>query len=357
RASAVTKGRAWPISGQTLTRRSASALALGAILLSAATPSHAEPGQDARAEAQKSFDRAEQAYQEERFAEALAAYREAAEADPSARFALTARARAADLAAHAEGDFAPLTRLSIVRRDPAKSSDHAVIEALERDVAAFPPGRVRGEAALVIADAWWHRLGEPRRAVAPLEAAVADEASDRLTRSLALGELTRLHRELGDLDAALAAVERFPDLAPTARAEVRKLVRRGHLRAAAAALLAALGVVGLASIVRAAPRIGGLGEIPRALLPPIAVAFSLYLGGAAAVLVRLRGDGDPRPFVWLGLGVLAVFAVARAWRLGWGAGGPSMRAARGVLGAAGVLAAAFLAVERTNASYLEGLGL
>ncbi len=338
-------------------RRTASALALGAMLLSLASSSHAEPGPDARAAAQQSFDRAEQAFQAERFAEALAAYREAVAADPSARFVLTARARAADLAAHAEGDFAPLARLSIVRRDPAKSSDRAEIEALARDVAAFPPGRVRGEAELVIADAWWHRLGEPRRAVAPLEAAVADETGDRLTRSLALGELARLHQELGDLDAALDAVERFPDLAPAARDEVRKLVRRGRVRTTAIALLAALGVVGLTSIVRAAPRVGGLGELPRALLPPFTVAFSLYLGGAAAVLVRLRGDGDPRPFVWLGLGVLAAFVVARAWRLGWGAGGPSARAARGLICAAGVIALAFLAVERTDASYLEGLGL
>jgi tetratricopeptide (TPR) repeat protein len=336
-------------------RRAASALALGAILLRAISPAHAAP--DARTAAQQSFDHAEQAFQAERFAEALAAYREAVAVDPSARFALTARARAADLAAHAEGDFVPLARLSLVRRDPTKLRDRAAVEALAADVATFPPGRVRGEAALVIADAWWHHLGEPRRAVAPLAAVVADEAGDRLTRSLALSELTRLQRELGDLDAALAAVERFPDLAPATRDEVRTLVRRGRLRTAAIAVLAILGVVGLASIARAAPRLGGLGEIPRALLPPLAVAFSLYLGGAAAVLVRLRGDGDPRPFVWLGLGVLAVFAVARAWRLGWGAGGPSARALRGVLCAVGVLAAAFLAVERTDASYLEGLGL
>lgn len=334
-------------------RRAAITLAVGVILTGAA-PSRAEPGPDARAAAQQSFDRAEQAFQAQRFAEALAAYREAAAADPSARFVPTARARAADLAAHAEGDFAPLTRLSAVRRDPTKSGDRAVIEALERDVAAFPPGRVRGEAELVIADAWWHRLGDPRRAVAALETAVADETGDRLTRSLALGELARLHRELGDLDAALAAVERFPDLAPAARNEVRTLVRRGRLRAAAIAVLAALALIGIASLVRATRR---LGEIPRALLPPFAVAFSLYLGGAAAVLVRLRGDGDPRPFVWLGLGVLATFAVARAWRLGWGAGGPSARAARGICCAIGVIAAAYLAVERTDASYLEGLGL
>ena len=339
-------------------RRAASALALGATLIRA-TPSSAEPGPDleARAAAQQSFDRAERAYQALRFAEALAAYREAAAADPSARFVPTARARAADLEAHAEGDFAPLARLSAVRRDPILSADRAVIEALERDVAAFPPGRVRGEAELTIADAWWHRLGDPQRAVSPLEAAIADETGDRLTRSLALAELVSLHRERGDLDAALAAVDRSPDLAPATRREVRTLVRRGRLRTAAIALLAALGLLGVVSIVRAARRLGGLAELPRALLPPLAVAFSLYLGGAAAVLVRLRGDGDPRPFVWLGLGVLATFTVARAWRLGWGDGGPSARAARGLLCAAAVIAAAFLAVERTDPGYLEGLGL
>ena len=337
-------------------RRAASAFALGAILIRA-TPSRAEPGLEARAAAQQSFDRAEQAFAALRFAEALTAYREAAAADPSARFVPIARARAADLEAHAEGGFAPLARLSAVRRDPIQSGDRAVIEALERDVATFPPGRVRGEAELTIADAWWHRLGDPRRAVPPLEAAIADETGDRLTRSLALGELVSLHRERGDLDAALAAVDRSPDLAPATRREVRTLVRRGRLRTVAIAFLAALGLLGVVSLLRAAPRLGGLAELPRALLPPLAVAFSLYLGGAAAVLVRLRGDGDPRPFVWLGLGVLAAFIVARAWRLGWGDGGPSARAARGLLCAAGVIAAAFLAVERTDPSYLEGLGL
>ena len=169
-------------------RRAASALALALVAVLISTPSRAEPS--ARIAAQQSFDRAEQAFQAQRFAEALAAYREAAAADPSARFALTARARAADLEAHAEGDFAPLARLSAVRRDPTKSSDRAAIEALAQDVATFPPGRVRGEAALVIADAWWHHLGDPRRAVAPLEAAVADATGDPLTRSFALSELS-----------------------------------------------------------------------------------------------------------------------------------------------------------------------
>jgi hypothetical protein len=338
--------------------RAASALAIAFITsLICATPARAEPSPAARAAAQQSFDRAELAFQELRFADALAAYRAATTADPSARFVPIARARAADLEAHAEGDFAPLARLAAVRRDPGQTADRAVIEALARDVATFPPGRVRGEAELVIADAWWHRLGDPRRALAPLEAAIADETGDRLTRSLALGELTTLQRELGDLPAALAAVERFPDLAPATRKQIRTLVLRGRLTSAAIALLIALFVIGAASLARAASRLRSLRELPRAVAPPLPVAFSLYLGGAAAVLVRLRGDGDPRPFVWLGLGVLAAFTVARAWRLGWGTGGPTARAARAILCAAGVIAAAFLAVERTDVSYLEGLGL
>jgi tetratricopeptide (TPR) repeat protein len=318
-------------------------------------PARADEASKARAQAR--FEAAEQAAAELRFADALAGYRAAAAEDPSASFARLARARAEDLETHAEGGFVPLARLEAVRRDPRKSGDRAVIEALERDLAGFPDGRVRAEARLVVAEAWWHRLGDPRRAIAPLEAVAGDASADRLTRGLGLTELTAVERDLGDLDAARAAVDRYPDLAPGVRTEVIRLHRRARARVAAVGLLAALAIVGAASFVRAARKLGGVGEVQRAVVRPLAVAFSLYLGGAAAVLVRLRGDGDPRPFVWLGLGVLAMDVVARTWRLGSGAGRAPARAGRAILCAAGVLAAAFLAVERVDPSYLEGLGL
>src|SRR6185503_3840932 len=182
------------------------------------------------ATAEERFHHAEQALAGGRFAEALAGYQEAIAADPSARFAGAARARAADLEAHAEGGFAPLAALEAVRRDPRKSGEREAIEALERAISSFPEGRVRSEAALVVAEAWWHRLGEPRRAIAPLTFAVEDAAADRLTRSLALAEIAAVRRELGELGEARDLVERYPDLSPGTRAEVRRLIRRAELR-------------------------------------------------------------------------------------------------------------------------------
>lgn len=310
----------------------------------------------ARAAAEARFAEAEEAARARRFADALAAYRAVLAADPSAPAAGPARARAADLEAHAEGGFAPLARLEEVRRDPQRGADRATIEALARDAEAFPPGRVRAEARIFVALAWWRRLGEPARAIAPLEAAVRDPSGDRLTRSLALTEFANLQRDRGDLRAALRVAEAEPDLSPTTTATLRKLVRRDTLRASAAALLAAIAIVGLGSIARLAARARDVRDLPALIVRPLAVAFALYLGGAGALLVHLHGDADARPFVWFGLGVLALDVIARAFRLAAGRRA-SVRAVWAAACVAGVVAAAFLAVERTSADYLEGIGL
>jgi hypothetical protein len=316
----------------------------------------------ARARAEASCASGEQAAQALRFAEALAAYRAAQAADASAPCAALARARADDLAAHAEGDFGPLTELETVRRDPRKTADRAAIEALARDLEAFPAGRVRVEARLVVAEAWWQRLGEPERAIAACEAAAADRGGDRLTRALALSELWTLRRQRGEVREALAALERDPDLSPSLTAVVRRAARRVRLRAAALVVLGALAAIGGASLARLLARARDLRELPGQVVRPVAVAFSLYLGGAAAVVVRLHGgEGDARPFLWLGLAVLAMAVIARAFGIASGmatsARGAAARATWAAACVAGVLAAAFLAVERTDESFLEGLGL
>jgi hypothetical protein len=303
------------------------------------------------------FEGAERALSEGRFGEALAGYREAIAIDPSARFATVARARASELEAHAEGGFGPLAELEAVRRDPSKHGDRVAIESLERALRGFPEGRVRSEAALVVAAAFWHRFGEPRRAIAPLTFALEDAAADRLTRALALTELAAVWRELGEIRQARDLLERYPDLSPGTRAEVQRLYRRVQIRAMSLAVLAVLAAIGAGSLVRAARRLGGLREVPRAVVRPLAVAFSLYLGGAAAILVELRGEGDPRPFLWLGLGVLAIDVIARTWRLASFDRRAALAAVRVVTCAAGVLALAFLSIALTNEGYLTSFGL
>jgi tetratricopeptide (TPR) repeat protein len=334
-------------------RRAAAALLAAGLLLAGA----AQAGDTAaRAAAEASFARAEAAAKARHFAEAVAAYRAAIEADPSAPVAAPARARIEDLEAHAEGGFAPLARLDEVRRDPQKAGDRAAIEALTRDAEAFPPGRVRAEARVFVAEAWWHKLGDPVRAVTALEAAVSDPSGDRLTRSLALAELASLRRERGEIGAALRMAERDPTLSPSLLAQLRRLVRRERLRLGAEVVLAALVLVGAASIARLAMKARDVRDLPSQLVRPIGVAFALYLGGAGAVLVRVHGDADARPFVWLGLAVLALDVIARAFRLAAGRRA-LVRAVWAAACVAGVAAAAFLAVLWTSVDYLDGIGL
>ena len=310
----------------------------------------------ARVEAEASFTRAERAAKERRFADALDAYRSVIIADPSAPVALPAKARIDDLLAHAEGGFAPLARLEAVRRDLQRSRDRSEIESLERDLAGFPPGRVRAEARVFVAEAWWRRLGEPARAIAPFEAAVADRSGDRLTRALALSELAALRRERGELREARRAADGDPSLSPALRAELARLVRRETLRTGAVATLVALAALGAIAIARLAARARDVRDLPSKLVSPIAVALALYLGGAGALIVRVHGDADARPFLWLGPSVLALHVIARALRLAAG-----RRASLRVIWASacvtGVLAAAFLAVERASVDFLGGIGL
>ena len=333
--------------------RAALVAALLAPTPAAASPPAAPAVGAPAAAARALFDQAEQASRELRLADALRSYREALAADPSAPFAPAARNRAADLAARAEGGFAPLARLEAVRRDPARLGDRAAALAFERDVDAFPPGRVRSEARALLADALRRRLGDAEGAARALEQVLADPEADGVARGLALGQLVALHRERGDLAAARDAVDRHPDLAPGLRLEVIRASRRVTLRWIAAAALSLLALVAAVAVLRAHRRGEDLGR----LLRPRAVALSLYLGGAAATLTRLHGGADPRPFLWLGLGVLGVDIAARSLQLAVPHLGRLARAGWALCCVAGVLAAAFLALERTDADYLEGFGL
>jgi hypothetical protein len=300
------------------------------------------------------FNQAEQAERELRFDDALRGYREALEAAPSAPFARVSRARADALAARAEGGFAPLVRLEQVRRDPTRLGDAAAADAFEQEIEAFPPGRVRGEARALLAGALRSRLGIPARAAAVLERIVADPTGDPALRALSLGQAVEIHRGLGDLAAARAAVLRHPEVSPSLTREVLRLWRRVTLRWVAVAALGVVAGIAGAGLLRARRR---AGEALRGAAPPRLVGGALYVGGAAAILAKVHGGADPRPFVWLGLGTLVVAAAARALRLATPEMGGRGRALWAACCVMGVLAAAFLALERTDAGYLESFGL
>jgi tetratricopeptide (TPR) repeat protein len=306
--------------------------------------------------ARAAYELAEKAAADLRFATALAAYDQAIALDPSAPLVRVARARAADLRTHAEGDFVPLVRLESVRRNPRATRDD--VDALARDAEHFPPGRVRSEAFLVVAEAYWHRFGAPDLTAHALDKALSDASADRLTRALALSELVALERERGSLDAAARVVHRFPDLAPNLRAEVTRLVRREWIGRIAMGFVSAVLLLGFASVLRAIFWLRRDADVVlRAAVQARSVAFSLYIGGAASLLVRLHGDGDVRPFLWLGFGVLAIDIAARGWRMGFVDERTLARVGRAMTCGIAVLAVAFLALQYADASYLETLGL
>lgn len=307
-------------------------------------------------EAHLAFDAAERAARELDFTRALAAYERALELAPSASFTPAARARAADLRAHAEGGFAPLRALERVRRDPRLLADRAAIDALARDAERFPDGRVRAEARLLVAEGYRHMFGDPGAATGPLEAILADGSADRLTRVLALDELVAIHRSMGALGAARDVVDRYPALSPPLHAEIHRLIRRERLQKLSVLWLGALALIGAVSAVRLGWRLGPRA-LPAAVVRPLAVAYALYVGAGAAIVARLYGTEDPRPFLLLGVGVLALDVLARAWRQAAIVQGPTARLARALVCGAGVLALAFLALERTEAGYLESFGL
>ena len=339
-----------------MSRWTASAIVALPFVLATSVAAQTVSPDEPSARARLAYELAERAATDLRFADALAAYDQAIALDPSAPFVRIARARALDLRTHAEGDFAPLVRLESVRRNPLATRDD--IETLAHDAEHFPAGRVRAEAQLVVAEAFWHRFGSPDLAAHALDAALSDASADRLTRALAVSELVALERERGRLDAAARVVSRFPDLAPNLRAEVQRLVRRVWIGRVAIGFVAAVLLIGIVAVVRAIFWLHRDADaVLRTAVQARSVAFALYMGGAASLLVRLHGEGDVRPFLWLGFGVLAIDAAARGWRMGFVDERPRARLARSIICGIAVLAIAFLSLQYVDASYLETLGL
>ncbi len=185
-----------------------------------------------------------------------------------------------------------------------------------------------------------------------------DPAADPLSARLAEREIVDTLVSEGRLDEASAeAASHANRLDPRFVRQTRALVRRRALRSGALFELAGFaGLAGLA-LVRALRR-GALGEARTALrrIAPVALAFVAYLAGAGGLLASQYESGSATPFVGLGLAVLPLLFLARAW----GAVGltrSTARAGRAVLCAVSVLAATFVLLDAVNPTYLEGFGL
>jgi hypothetical protein len=292
------------------------------------------------------------------FAKAIEDDEGALAAAPNTRWSLRARDRIDWIHARSEDSFRPLVRLESVRRDPAASSDPAAIDALAHDLETFPPGIVRVEARMVVAEAWLGRMHRPDDAVAQLRFVVVDPKTDVLTHRLAERELVDALAGEGRLDEA-AAEARSHETMLDARfvRQVQQLVARRRIRRASVGILAAFGMLTLVALGRAAAR-GMLGVAGRALrdLAPVALPFVAFLTLAGGFLATKYEAGNATPFYLLGAAVLPLVLLARAWSA---VGSPSTaaRTARSLLCAATVAATAFTVLDQLDPRYLEGFGL
>jgi len=292
------------------------------------------------------------------FAEALAHDQASLAAAPASVGGQRAAARIVWLNARSEGGFAPLARLEQVRKNPLLASDPDAVASLARDAESFPPGQVRAEARMFVAEAWLGRLRRPADALAVLRAVSDDPEADPLSSRLAEREIVDALVAQGRRGEAFAeATSHASQLDPRFVTQTRALLRRRTMRTVAITELG--GFAGLAAIalVRAFRR-GALGDARTAVqrLAPVALAFAVYLAGAGGLLASQYESGSAGPFVRLAVAVLPLLLLARAW----GSVGSTRRAARAgraALCAVSVFATAFILLDAVNPSYLEGFGL
>jgi len=292
------------------------------------------------------------------FAQALVDDRAAMDAAPNVRWALRAADRIAWLRARSEGEFAPLVRLEKVRREPEASSDPAAIEALARDLESFPPGVVRVEARMLVAEAWYGRMHRPAEAVAELRRVTEDPSADTLTQRLAERELIDALVATGQVDeAATEAHVHTNRLDPRFVKQVGRLILRRTVRWTAFAVLGAFATLAAVGLIGAARR-GTLGSAARELrkLGPVAALFVGFVAVAGGVLASRYEAGNAAPFLLLGAGVLPLLLLARAWSA-VASQAAAARAARSLLCGATVLAAAFVLLDVYGPQYLSGFGL
>jgi hypothetical protein len=348
-------------------RRLARVVGIGLSALVGAVPAHAQSGvstEDALQRSASSSDAEEAAgalyalgERDEyamRFREAVDHYDASIARLPSGRYSQSAAARSAALKAHSEGNFEPLKRLEIVRRDPLLADRSATIDALVRDAEDFPPGRVRVEARLLAAEAYRGRIHRPGEEVALLWRVVTDPNAGDLDARAAAGEIVAAEIGQGDLDAAARARDRLGATLDEAHVSLvsHLLRRRTALAVAKPGLLGVLVLFGVAVARR------GAETAARAALRifPLALSFSMFVGALGGLLAFSYDGGNALPFFLIAPAILSVVLVARAWAA-VGSSKPPARVVRAALCASSLLAVALLLLDRLTPQCLEGVGL
>ncbi len=308
---------------------------------------------ESRAEAERLYEVADQDEHDAKFADALATYEESVRVEPSNRFALRSTARARWLRDRSEGDFVPLATLERVRRDPTAQGKADVVDSLARDLESFPPGEVRVEARMFVAESYATKLHRPSDAERELDALLDEPKGDVPLRAQAALRLVDLAKARGDVNAAKHAADRVAKTNPTIALAVGQWARRRILLRVAITFLSAFGAFGIFASVRnlRADRLVKLGKFA-----PKAVLLCVYLATFAVVLSIAFERGNAFPFLALPASVFPILIVARAWALS-GAATAAARTTRAILGALAVVCAAFIVLDQIDVRYLESFGL
>jgi hypothetical protein len=329
-----------------------------AFLVLVAASANAQPQDDGASAGAQLFHDAEEDERAGAYAKALGEYERAVATSPSAAFVPRAQARARVLREHTEGDFVPFAALQAIRADAAKADDPKALADLAARADGFPPGQVRSEVRLLVAEAYAGRLHRLADALPLLDEVAGDASADPLTARLSLDMLVAAELELGRLDDASAAIARHAGIAePSLVQRVRTLVRRRAIHRAATFALVALLALVVSALGRAAARkeLGAATAAIRASYKLIA-GFLGYLTIAGAALAVGYEPGTGAPFLVFGAVALPLALAARAWGA-IGSARPAPRAARALVCSASVVAAAFLVLEWINTEYLKGFGL
>ncbi|MDP9037629.1 MAG: hypothetical protein M3O50_22760, partial [Myxococcota bacterium] len=269
-----------------------------------------------------------------------------------------AEARLEWLRARSEGGFVPLERLERIRRDPDLANDPTAIASLAREADAMPPGIVRVEARMLVAEAWLGRMDQPDAALAELRKVVDDPGADALTAHLAQREIVSALAMAGRIDAAAAEARAHAGwLDARFVGQIQRLVRRRMIRRACLGVFAVFAVMATMALAGARRR-GRLADAWHSVrsFAPLAALFVAFVGGAGGLLASHYESGNALPFLLFGVGALPLLLAARMW----GAVGRTdrtARVARALLCGATVLATAFVLLEAVNPVYLEGFGL